>query len=31
MGPQVVFHSGSMPVVLRHVMRAASADEIDGR
>lgn len=29
MGRQVVFHSGEMPVVLRHVMEAFPADEID--
>jgi len=29
MGRQVVFHSGAMPVVLRHVMEAFPADEID--
>jgi N-methylhydantoinase B len=28
MGPQVVFHSGAMPIVLRHVMEAFPADEI---
>jgi N-methylhydantoinase B len=28
MGPQVVFHSGAMPVVLRHVREAFSSDEI---
>lgn len=28
MGPQVVFHSGAMPIVLRHVMDAFPADEI---
>ena len=29
MGPQVVFHSGAMPVVLRHVMAAFPPDEIE--
>lgn len=29
MGPQVVFHSGAMPIVLRHVMEAFPADEIE--
>ena len=28
MGPQVVFHSGAMPVVLRHVMEAFAPEEI---
>ena len=28
MGPQVVFHSGAMPIVLRHVMEAFGAEEI---
>jgi N-methylhydantoinase B len=28
MGPQVVFHSGAMPIVLRHVMDAFPAEEI---
>lgn len=28
MGPQVVFHSGAMPVVLRHVMEAFGPQEI---
>jgi N-methylhydantoinase B len=28
MGPQVVFHSGAMPIVLRHVMEAFPAEEI---
>jgi N-methylhydantoinase B len=28
MGPQVVFHSGAMPIVLRHVMEAFPPDEI---
>ena len=30
MGPQVVFHSGSMPIVLRHVMRLFEGDIHDG-
>ena len=30
MGPQVVFHSGSMPIVLRHVMRLFADDINDG-
>lgn len=30
MGPQVVFHSGSMPIVLRHVMRLFGDDIADG-
>jgi N-methylhydantoinase B len=30
MGPQVVFHSGSMPIVLRHVMEAFGDDVEDG-
>lgn len=29
MGPQVVFHSGAMPVALRHVMEAFPPEEID--
>jgi N-methylhydantoinase B len=29
MGPQVVFHSGAMPIVLRHVMEAFPAEEIN--
>src|SRR5205085_2701409 len=29
MGPQVVFHSGAMPVVLRHVMEAFADEGID--
>jgi N-methylhydantoinase B len=29
MGPQVVFHSGSIPVVLRHTMRLFPPDEIE--
>jgi N-methylhydantoinase B len=29
MGPQVVFHSGAMPVALRHVMDAFSPEEIN--
>jgi N-methylhydantoinase B len=28
MGPQVVFHSGAMPIVLRHVMEAFGPEEI---
>jgi N-methylhydantoinase B len=28
MGPQVVFHSGAMPIVLRHVMEAFPPEEI---
>ena len=28
MGPQVVFHSGAMPIVLRHVMEAFADEEI---
>ena len=28
MGPQVVFHSGAMPIVLRHVMEAFEPEEI---
>ncbi len=28
MGPQVVFHSGAMPIVLRHVMEAFPTEEI---
>jgi N-methylhydantoinase B len=28
MGPQVVFHSGAMPIVLRHVMEEFPAEEI---
>jgi N-methylhydantoinase B len=30
MGPQVVFHSGSMPIVLRHVMEIFGDDVEDG-
>ena len=30
MGPQVVFHSGSMPIVLRHVMEAFGEEIEDG-
>jgi len=30
MGPQVVFHSGSMPIVLRHVMELFEGDIADG-
>jgi N-methylhydantoinase B len=30
MGPQVVFHSGSMPIVLRHVMECFGDDVADG-
>lgn len=30
MGPQVVFHSGSMPIVLRHVMEIFGGDVSDG-
>ena len=29
MGPQVVFHSGAMPVVLRHAMEAFPPDELE--
>ena len=30
MGPQVVFHSGSMPIVLRHVLELFEGDIADG-
>ena len=29
MGPQVVFHSGAMPIVLRHVMEAFADEDIE--